>query len=325
MMAEKKVRLVIDDSAVKEDEIGRKSGTRNILLVCIGLALGVAAGFGVGSTGAERNQYNMAVADGKDIYNRVNEVSKTLETAKGFLKAAVDSTQGGAGRTAHIDYKAIEDLRAIKQPLAAGEFSRRRYLAFPPSVVDDLFEYYNSINILWNKFEALANKTTGDRAREALDKSAAAADQLLAADYGLVVSKSGESFIGGLVVVRPKPADAADDAKDKKDAKGKDAKKGKDDAPAAPIMMVSSRDGGREVERKLFNGQTDFADKSGDYVLLVDKGRSMGTLGTAANLFGQLRGELVDAQTIINKASETQGRLLKELGKVAALPAQGLF
>jgi hypothetical protein len=311
---EKKVRLVIDDSAVKEDEIGRKSTTRNVVLIVIGLVLGLGAGFGVGSTGAERNQFKMAVHDGKDIYARISEVSKSLDEAKGYLKTAVDASQGGPGKQAHIDYKAIEQLRAIKKPFSAGEFSRRRYLAFPTAVVDDLFEYYNNINILWAKFESLGTKTTGDRAREALNKSAQSADALMSADYGVVLAKSGDAFIGGLVVVRPKPADAA--AAEPKEAKGKGKDKEKDDAP---IMLVSSRDGGREVERKLFTGQADFSEKSDAYVMLVDKARSMGTLGTSANLFGQLRGDLVDAQGLINKTSEIQGRLITELQKVANL------
>jgi hypothetical protein len=320
---EKKVRLVIDDSAVKDSEIGRKGGARNLVLVIVGAALGLVFGTFSGSTNAERKQYTMAVRDGKDIYQRISEVSKTLELARAGVHKAVEASQGGPGRTAHIDYKAVEELLAIKQPFSAGEFSRRRYLAFPTAVVDDLFEYYNNINIIWNKFQVLAGKTAGDRAREALDKSAQAADQLLSAEYGVVVTKTGDTLAGGVVVVRPKPADAAaaDDAKSK-DAKGK-AKgkgKGKEEEDKTPIMMVSSRDGGREVERKLFTGQPGFADKSGDYVIMIDKGHSMGTLGVGANLFGAFRGELMDTQGLMDKTLEIQGRLVKELGKVATLP-----
>jgi hypothetical protein len=321
MIAEKKVRLVIDDSAIKESEIGRKGSTRNMILVVVGLGLGLFAGFGIGSTGADRGQYNMAVRDGKDIYTRVNDVSKTLDEAAGYLKAAVEASQGGPGRQAHVDYKAIESLRAMKQPFSADEFSRRRYLAFSPAVVDALFGYYNNINLLWKKFEVIANKTTGDRAHEALDKSAQAADSLMAADYGVVVSKSGDAYGGGLVIVRPKPVDP-NEKKDEKAAKGKKDKKDED---TAPIMMVSSRDGGREVERKLYNGQTDFADKSGDYVLLVDKAHSMGTLGQSANLFGALRGDLVEAQGLMAKTMELKGQLVQELGKIATLPERKFF
>ena len=320
-IAEKKVRLVIDDSAIKESELGRKGGTRNMILVCVGLGLGLAGGLGIGSTGAERNQYNMAVRDGKDIFTRINDVSKTLEEAHGYLKTAVEASQGGPGRQAHVDYKAIESLRALKQPFSAEEFSRRRYLAFSPAVVDALFAYYNNINLLWKKFEVIANKTTGDRAHEALDKSAQAADALLAADYGMVVSKSGDAYGGGVVIVRPKPIDPNEKKDDKPKGKGKDKEK----EDTAPIMLVSSRDGGREVERKLYNGQTDFKDKSGDYVLFVDKAHSMGTLGVAANLFGGLRGDLVETQGLMDKTMELRGQLVQELGKIATLPERKLF
>jgi hypothetical protein len=327
MVQEKKVRLVIDDSAVKDDEIGRKGGTRNILLVVIGVGLGGFFGFGIGNTKADRNQYTMAVRDGKDIYKRVNDVSKTLDQAKAGLQKAVDASQGGPGRTAHIDYKAIEELLAIKHPFSAGEFSRRRYLALPTSAVDDLFEYYNNINLIWNKFQVLAGKTAGDRAREALEKSAQSADQLLSAEYGVVVTKSGDTFAGGVVVARPKPPDAAADDAKAKGAKGKGKGKGKDEEvkDKSQLMLVSSRDGGREVDRKLFTGQPEFADKSGDYVIMIDKGHSMGTLGVGANLFAGFRGELMETKALMDKTTEIQGRLLKALGNVATLPETKFF
>jgi hypothetical protein len=316
MVAEKKVRLVIDDSAVKDDEIGRKSRTRNIVLVLIGAGLGLVFGFFSGSTGAERKQYNMAVRDGKDIYGTITKVSHDLETAKATLRKVVEASAGGPGRQAHVDYASVQQLVALKKPFSAGEFSRRRYLAFPTAVVDDLFEYYNNVNLMWEKFIVMGNKTAGDRAREALDKSAQAADQLLSAEYGLVMSKSGDAFVGGLVVARPKPADAAAD--EAKEAKGKGKGKG-DKEDKSQIMLVSQRDGAREVERKLFTGQPEFADKAGDYVLMVDKGRSMGTLGVGANLFGQFRGDLMETNALMDKTIEIQGRLLKALGEVASL------
>jgi hypothetical protein len=175
--------------------------------------------------------------------------------------------------------------------------------------VDDLFEYYNNMNVLWDRFQNLSNKIAGERAREALDKSAQAAEELIATDYGVVVAKSGDAFIGGIVVVRPKPPEP-----------GKEPKEGD-----PKIMLVSSKDGGREVDRTLFSGQDDFFEKNDNYVILVDKGRSMGTLGGAANLFGQFRAEVVAAQALMNRTVEVQGRLLQALGKVAALPETSFF
>jgi hypothetical protein len=320
-VADRQVRIVIDDSAVKEDEIGRKSRLRSIVLIVIGIIFGLGIGYGVTNTASERTQYNMAVHDGKAIYSKISDVSKLLDSARTSLKSAVEASQGGPGRQTHVDYKAIGDLVALQKPFSAGEFSRRRYLAFPTSVVDDLFEYYNNINLLWSKFGLLGNRTAGPNAREALDKSAQAGDQLVALDYGVVVTKSDNSFIGGLVIVRPKPTDAGD-APSAKEKKGKGKDKDKDQAP---IALVSSRSGSREVERKMFIGQDDFASSPDHYVVVVDKARSMGLLGAGASLFGQLRGDLVETQQLLDKTSELQGRLLKELGKVAALQEQKLL
>jgi len=309
-VTERKVRLVIDDSAVKEDEIGRKSGLRNMILVILGLALGVGVGFMVGDTRADRKQFSMAVRDGKDIYNRVSDVGKTIETAKSSLRKAVEASQGGAGKVAKIDYASIESLVALKHPFSADEFARRRYLAFPTATVDALFEYYNNINLLFKKFESLGGKTAGDAKHKALDKAAAAAEQLMATEYGMVLSKNGDMMAGGIVLVKPKPAEDAA-AEEKKD---------KEEEDAAPKLLVSSKEGGREVERTLYTGQEDMAEKYDQYVIMVDKGRSMAQLGGAANLFGELRGELMETQALMDRTVELQGRLAKELGQIAALP-----
>lgn len=311
-VTERKVRLVIDDSAVKEDEIGRKSNLRGIVLVVVGSVLGLAIGFGIASTAADRKQFSMAVRDGKDIYARVTDVGKTIEAAKSNLKKAVESSQGGPGKVAKIDYTAIEALVQLKHPFSADEFARRRYLAFPTATVDALFEYYNNINLLWKKFESLGAKTAGDTKHKALDKAAAAAEQLMASEYGIVLSKNGDMMAGSIVLVKPKPADEAAEAEDEK-------KKDKEEDDA-PKLMVSSREGGKEVERTLYTGQEDLAEKFDQYVMMVDKSRSMAQLGGAANLFGELRGELMETQGLMDRTMELQGRLAKELGQIAALP-----
>jgi hypothetical protein len=307
--SEKKVTLVIDDSAVKEDEIGRKSQAKSTMLVVIGIVVGLAVGFGVGSTGAERKQYNMAVADGKDIYAKIQNVSKTLDEAKKHVKAAVQASQGGPGKKAHVDYDAIEKLVALERPFGANEFSRRRYLAFPTSTVDDLFEYYNNINLLWDKFTLLGAKTAGKTKREALDKSASAADDLMAKQYGVVFTKQNKVLTSALVLMAPKQPE-----------EGKEPDK---DAP--PLFQVASKEGGREVDRMLYQGEGDFGEDYGKFVIPLDKGRSMGTLGGGMALFGDLRGDLVATEGLMTRTVEVQGRLLKELGKVAALEEQSFF
>ncbi|HKU36957.1 MAG TPA: hypothetical protein VJR89_02385, partial [Polyangiales bacterium] len=313
--AAKKVTLVIDDSAVKEDEIGRKSRTRSMVLVVVGLLVGLGVGFGVGNTADKRHQYKLAVQDGKDIYSKIQEVSKTVDQAKALVKQAVDASSGGPGKKATVDFGAIEQLVAMKRPFSANEFHRRLYRAFGDGVVDDLFDYYNNVNLAWDGFSALGAKTAGAARRDALTKSAAATDGLLNNEYGMVLGKNGDMFAGSLVFLTIPPEDPAA-AEKKPEGKGKKGHKGEDEGRK---VKVSSSQGGQEVERTLYSGQDGLSEGYEKYVFLLDKVRSKTILGESANVFAKYRGELMDINARMEKASETQGRLLKSLGNVAAL------
>jgi hypothetical protein len=312
----KKVTLVIDDSAVKEDEIGRKSRTRSLVLVIVGLLVGLGVGFGIGNTADKRHQFKMAVADGKDIYSKIQEVSKTVDQAKALVKQAVDASSGGPGKKATVDFSAIEQLVAMKRPFSANEFHRRLYRAFGDGVVDDLFDYYNNVNLAWDGFAALGAKTAGPVRRDALNKSAAATDGLLNNEYGMVLAKNGDAFAGGLVFVTIPPAEPA--AAEKK-PEGKKKGHGKEKEEEGIKVKVSSTQGGQEVERTLFTGQDGVGESPDKYVFMLDKVRSRTILGESANVFGKYRGDIMDINTRMEKATEVQGRLLKSLGNVAAL------
>lgn len=312
--AAKRVTLVIDDSAVKDDEIGRKSRGRTIGVATVCILLGIGVGFGVGNTADRRSQYKSAVRDGKDIYSKINEVSKTVDTAKDLLKKAVDASSGGPGKKASADFGSIEQLVALKRPFSANEFHRRLYRAFGDNVVDELFDYYNNINLLWDGFTALGAKTAGQGRHDALNKSAAATDGLLNTDYGLVLSKQGEQFAGGLVFVTIPPQQAAP-AEAKPEKKGK--KKSKE--VEAIKVKVASAQGGQEVERNLFSGQSDVGESPEKYVFMVDKVRSRSILGESANLFAKFRADLMDLNSRMEKTTEVQGRLIKDLGPIASM------
>jgi hypothetical protein len=199
----------------------------------------------------------------------------------------------------------------MKRPFSANEFHRRLYRAFGDGVVDDLFDYYNNVNLLFDGFTALGAKTTGQQRRDALNKSAAATDGLLNTEYGMVLQKNGDNFAGALVFVTMPDAQAGGDA-DKKPAKGK-----KEDE--APKLKVATVQGGPGVDRTLFMGQDGLKDDFDKYVIMLDKVRSRTILGESANLFGKYRADLMELNARMDKATETQGRLIKELGQVAAL------
>jgi hypothetical protein len=245
--------------------------------------------------------------DGKDIYAKVQEVSKQIDQARGLIKQSVEASNGGPGRKASVDFAAVEQLVAMKRPFAANEFHRKLYRAFDPGLVDDLFDYYNNVNIMWDAFTALGTKTAGQGKRDALTKSAAATDGLINTEFGMVLSKNGEALSGGLVFVTiPQATEPAD------------AKK-KDEKPEAPKLQVASSQGGQSVERTLYMGQEGLAEDYEKYVFMIDKVRSRTILGEAANLFAKYRADLMDINMRMDKTTETQGRLIQGLGKITAL------
>jgi hypothetical protein len=305
----RKVTLVLDDSAIKDDEIGRKSRTLTMGLAVLGTVLGLGLGFGIGSTAGDRRQFSMAVHDGKDIYTKIQEVSKQVDAARTLLRRAVDASSGGPGKKASVDFPAIEELVAMKRPFGANEFHRKLYRAFDPGVVDDLFDYYNSINLMWDAFTTLGARTAGQGKRDALVKSAAATDGLLNTQYGMVLAKNGEAFAGSLVFVTIPPAVEPPP----------EPKKGKAAEPEAQKVLAASSQGGQGVERTLFAGQDGLSEDFDKYVFILDKVRSRTILGESANLFAKYRGDLMDINARMDKATETQGRLVTGLGKIASL------
>lgn len=299
---EKKVTLVIDDSAISESEIGKKSRIKNLILIAAGILVGIILGFMVGNTAGDRKMWETVINDTKDLYKKVNEVSQVVEEAKNHVQTLYSASQGGSGQQARVDYSAIESLVALKAPLSANAFHRKRYMAFNAGTVDDLFDYYNNINLLWSKFSILGAKTAGAKKREELDKSATAADALLNEQYGLIPFIQGETIAGGIVLVEIPQVDESQE----------------EDPQKQYIVNVSTKKGGKQVERTRFVGQPDFVENPSNYVIMVNKARSMGLLGQSASLFGEFRSDVNELNAIMTKTMEIQGRLIKTMGEIAA-------
>ena len=299
---EKKVTLVVDDSSVRESEIGTVSRSRSFFIIAAGLVAGVAVGYMVGNTLGDNRLWNRVVDDAKDIYRTVDEVSTTVDKAKKQVQAITDASKGGPGRRASVDYKAIAELAKIPKPLTAAAFHQKRYKAFTSGTVDDLFDYYGNINVLWDKFAALDGKTKGEEKLSALNKSAEVADFLINNQYGMVPQRAGERIVGDLVYVTI-PAPEIDE-------EGKPV--------PSTALNVSSTANGEWVEKQRFLGQKEFTAAPEDYVILINKSISMGILGQPASLFAEYRRDVAEISTLMNKTVEIQGRLIRTLSDVAA-------
>jgi hypothetical protein len=270
--------------------VGRRGAGKIMVAVGVAAVIGILVGWVVGSTLRERQLFDLALQDAKDVYGSVNTASTSVTKASKLIDQALKAAAPAPGKTVEIDFKALEELRALTKPFPADVFSRKRYGAFAePGTVDSLFLYYNNTNLLWAKIAAIGNKALAGNNRENLTKAAKAAGELASTEYGCVPFKDGDAIRCGLLPVK---------------------------AGEAGKVSVIMRSG--NLEKALFAGQA-IADKPSDVVILVDKGRSNEILGAATNQFQTFARDLMEAKTLADQTTAVQGQLIQQLGNIAKL------
>jgi hypothetical protein len=294
----REVRLVIDEKPVDDSEIGRKQRGRVFIVLALGVLLGGALGFGTGNVVEQNRLRSQVIADGKEIYNSVHSAADVVNQSKRLIGGAL--AKASANPPA-VDFASIEQLRGLKKPFEAGVFARRKYGAFQPGTVDALFEYYNNVNLLWDKIASLSARTLNQGARTELTNAAQAAGELATTSYGLVPRSIEGALVGTLVFVDAPPAPPA----------------GQQPQPRTEASVRATR-GGAAATKKIYTGQSLEEDPS-QYVILVEGQSSINVLGQQANAFGQYRANLTELKTLLDKTIEIQGRLETELGQIAAL------
>lgn len=285
----REVRLIIDDKAVSDAEVGRKGGGKVIVGAIAAALVGIAVGWFVGTTARERQIYDLVLADAKDIYKATNDATPTVEKAQKLLDQALKAAAPAPGKNVEVDFKALDELRKLAKPFPADVFSRKHYRALKAEAVDALFMYYNNTNLLWAKIAAIGARTMSPTQREGMEKAAKAAGDLANTEYGCVPFKDGDKFGCGLVSL----------------------KRGDDDK-----LSVVMR--GNSYPKETYAGQ-DLGSKTSDFVFLVDKGRSNEVLGAPTNMFQSYARDLMEAKTLADQTVEIQGRLIQQLGEVAKL------
>ncbi len=275
-------RLVIDDRAVADSEIGRKSGNKLLIVAAVVGVIGFGIGYIMAGTLGQRSLYNLVLRDTKEVYEAVTKAAPAVEKTQKLLDQAVRAA-GGANPT--IDTKSLEELRKLPKPFEAEAFSRKKYGALEPGTVDALFTYYNNVNLLWMKLQSLTARGLNPASRAQLEQAAKAAGL----EYGCVPFGEGEAWGCGLVTLNTS-------------AEGK--------------TSVTLR--GASYDKTLFAGQ-DLGTKGSDFVIRVDRARSGEVLGQTTSLFQSYARDLVESKTLVDQTVEVQGRLIQALGTVAKL------
>ncbi|MDW8363354.1 MAG: hypothetical protein RMK74_13210 [Myxococcales bacterium] len=289
------VRLVVDDKPVEDAEVGRKRRGRVAILLGAGLIVGLLLGYAGGRTMGDRNMFNLALQDGKDLYQHVRTASETINKAKRYIDAATAAARGGPGRPPTVDRQAIEALRALEQPVRAQHFSRKRYSAFQPETVDALFNWFTNTVKLWELFERLNVRTAGQAASRI--NESCRATQNVVTPSGCALERVEDRILCAMVFVTF-PGEGEDPTK---------------------VKVRSQITSAQQFDRTLFNGQQDVLESPSKYVILTNPEHSLGVLGAPASECALYQALILEANQLMNETLEAQGRLERGLGDVASL------
>jgi hypothetical protein len=295
--AQKEVRIVVDEQAVATAHEGKSRRNRKLLMMTGAGAALVGLFLGVLSTTvmSRRTQYNVAVRDGKIVYQAVRGAGDQVEEAKRLLDEAVSAAKSRPGEGPSVDYEAIEKLRALPTPFTAADFAGLHYTKFNQETVNSLFLYARQVGELWDRFDVVAQRVLPAARRAELDEAAQDETALTTSPTGCVPTLGEGGFRCGLVYVDMPDGDAA-----------------------TTKLKVRATRGSKAFQKDLYQGQ-DLRQNASNYVILTNPDQSQGVLGRRQNAFSAYRKDLADLARQMAATLETQGAVEKGLGSVAGL------
>ena len=137
-----------------------------------GVLLGVFLGFLAATVMSKRSAYNLAVRDGKAVYEAVRASKGEMAKARWLLDRARSSAEGRQGVPPSVDYDAIEQLRSLPAPFTAGDFVGLNYSKFNRETVNSLFTYARQVDELWDKIEEVTARVPPESSRKERDEAA---------------------------------------------------------------------------------------------------------------------------------------------------------
>jgi hypothetical protein len=295
--AHKEVRIVVDEQAVATAHEGKSRRVRKLMMMTgggaalVGLFLGVLAS----TVTSKRSGYNVAVRDGKAIYEGVRTAADQVTEAKRLLDRAAGAAKARPGEGPSVDYEAIEQLRGLPTPFTAADFAGLHYTKFSSENVNSLFLYARQVGELWAEFDSLAGRVLPAARRTELDEAAQDETALTTSPTGCVPVLGEGGFRCGLVYV---------DMPDTQTASTK--------------LKVRVTRGGKPFDKELYVGQ-DLRQNASNYVILTNPDQSSGVLGQRKNAFSSYRRDLAELARLMDATLQTQGTLEKGLGAVAGL------
>lgn len=316
------VRIAVDDKPVDDSEVGRRSGGRIFLVLGVSLLAGAALGAGAGATNERNVLYNTVVTDGHEVYDAVDQASHVVLDAQTHVEALATAAGGGPSGHPSVDYTELTALAAMPNPLQASHFSDRHYHLFQAGAQDDLFTYYNNIQLLWDQFHRLAEIASGPAERPTVDQIAATGvcvtglppDQATARAAmdeaaNATTTAASAQYVGALSLGPDgTPRAALRFAEAEVDASG--AQTGHIAARATPTDAP--------VPLEYWTPTTALT-ATPTHAMLINTANSTGVLSERLGAFREYVSALQETRTLMGTTIEVQGRLTTSLGDIARL------
>jgi len=134
-----------------------------------GVLVGVFLGFLAATVMSRRSAYDVAVRDGRAVYEGLRAAKVDMEEARRLLDRARSSAEGREGEPPTVDYEAMEQLRALQAPFTAGDFVGLNYLIFNRQTVNWMFTYARQVDELWAKIEKVTARVPPESSRNERD------------------------------------------------------------------------------------------------------------------------------------------------------------
>ena len=295
--AHQEVRIVVDEQAVANAHEGKSRRVRKLMMITGGGAalLGLFLGVLSATVMSKRSEYNVAVRDGKAVYEGVRTAADQVTEAKRLVDRAAGAAKARPGEGPSVDYEAIEQLRALPTPFTVADFAGLHYTKFNRETVNSLFLYARQVDQLWDKFDSLAGGVLPESRRSELNEAAQDETAITTSPTGCVPTLGEGGFRCGLVYVDMPDGDSA-----------------------SQKLKVRVTRSGKPFEKDLYVGQ-DLRQNASNYVILTNPEQSAGVLGQRKNAFASYRQDLAELSRLMDSTLETQGSLEKGLGAVAGL------
>ena len=295
--AQQEVRIVVDEQAAVTAHEGKSRRVRKLMMMTGGGAalLGLFLGVLSSTVMSKRSQYNVAVRDGRAVYEGVRAASDQVTEAKRLLDRATGAAKARPGEGPSVDYDAIEQLRALPTPFTAADFAGLQYTKFNRETVNALFLYARQVGELWDQFDSIAGRVLPESRRSELNEAAQDETAITTSPTGCVPTLGEGGFRCGLVYVDMPDADAA-----------------------STKLKVRVTRGSKPFDKELYVGQ-DLRQSASNYVILTNPDQSVGVLGQRKNAFASYRRDLAELGRLMDSTLQTQGSLEKGLGAVAGL------